>query len=193
MPLEQPVIRIDRWVKRVFPCGAVADSASGRIILCSRAARQRSDGEAVTTSGKTSTSVFRRAWVVLSDSVGHLNADDGWAMASHVALSGLMALFPFLIFVAALAGFVGQERLAEQVADLLFQSPAAGKWAGPIADEVHCVVGGAGVNLLTHGGLSSRPSSLPAAWRRRALPSIAPTASSIAGRSCGCGPKAFCS
>ena len=148
MPLEQPVIRIDRWAKRVFLCGAVADSASGGIILCSRAARQRSDGEGVTTSGKTSTSVFRRAWVVLSDSVGHFNADDGWAMASHVALSGLMALFPFLIFVAALAGFVGQERLAEQVADFLFQA-----WppevAGPIADEVHRVVSGAGVNLLT--------------------------------------------
>jgi membrane protein len=69
-------------------------------------------------------------------------------MASHVALSGLMALFPFLIFVAALAGFIGQEPLAEQVADLMFQA-----WppevAGPIADEVHRVVGGAGANLLT--------------------------------------------
>jgi membrane protein len=90
----------------------------------------------------------RKTWVVLNDAFGHLNADDGWAMASHVALSGLMALFPFLIFVASLAGFIGQEVLATEVADLLFQA-----WppevAGPIADEVHRVVDGAGVNLLT--------------------------------------------
>jgi membrane protein len=91
---------------------------------------------------------LRQAWVVVADAFGHLNADDGWAMASHVALSGLMALFPFLIFVASLAGFMGQEPLATEVADLLFQA-----WppevAGPIADEVHRVVAGAGVNLLT--------------------------------------------
>src|SRR4051812_37005484 len=92
--------------------------------------------------------LIRQLGGVLGDSGGHLNADDGWAMASHVALSGLMALFPFLIFVAALAGFIGQEPLAEQVADLMFQA-----WppevAGPIAEEVHRVVGGAGANLLT--------------------------------------------
>ena len=32
-------------------------------------------------------------------------ADDGWAIASHIALSTLMAMFPFLIVVTALAGF----------------------------------------------------------------------------------------
>ncbi len=90
----------------------------------------------------------RKLWVVLRDAFGHLNADDGWAMASHVALSGLMALFPFLIFVASLAGSIGQEPLATEVADLLFQvwPPEV---AGPIADEVHRVVADAGVNLLT--------------------------------------------
>src|SRR5262249_18466087 len=97
---------------------------------------------------KDRTSLFRQARLVLNDAFGHLNADDGWAMASHVALSGLMAVFPFLIFVAALAGFFGQEPLAERVADLLFQA-----WppdvAGPIAAQVHQVVAGAGVNLLT--------------------------------------------
>ena len=34
-------------------------------------------------------------------------ADDGWAIASHIALSLLMSLFPFLIFLTALAGFLG--------------------------------------------------------------------------------------
>ena len=32
-------------------------------------------------------------------------ADDGWAIASHIALSTLMALFPFLIVLTSLAGF----------------------------------------------------------------------------------------
>ena len=31
-------------------------------------------------------------------------ADDGWAIASHIALSTLMALFPFLIVLTSLAG-----------------------------------------------------------------------------------------
>ena len=38
------------------------------------------------------------------DAARHFIADDGWAIASHIALSTLMALFPFLIVVTALAG-----------------------------------------------------------------------------------------
>jgi membrane protein len=34
-------------------------------------------------------------------------AHDGWAIASHIALSILIALFPFLILLAALAGLFG--------------------------------------------------------------------------------------
>lgn len=81
----------------------------------------------------------RRTYRVIAISAGRLYADDGWAMASHLALSGLMALFPFLIFVAALAGFIGEKGLADQVADLLFQT-----WppevAAPLAEEVHNVL-----------------------------------------------------
>jgi membrane protein len=81
----------------------------------------------------------RTAWVVVRDAFGHFLWDDGWAMASHVALSALMALFPFLIFVASLAGFVGAEGLSVRVAEILFAV-----WpqdvAGPIADEVRRVL-----------------------------------------------------
>jgi len=38
------------------------------------------------------------------DAVWTFLADDGWAIASHIALSMLMSLFPFLIFLTALAG-----------------------------------------------------------------------------------------
>ena len=40
-------------------------------------------------------------------------ADDGWAIASHIALSTLMALFPFLIVLTSLAGFFGSKELAD--------------------------------------------------------------------------------
>lgn len=69
-------------------------------------------------------------------------------MASYVALSSLMALFPFLIFVAALAGFIGDLALAQHAANIIFNI-----WpeevAGPIASQVHDVLTGATPGLLT--------------------------------------------
>jgi uncharacterized BrkB/YihY/UPF0761 family membrane protein len=41
-------------------------------------------------------------------------ADDGWAIASHIALSTLMALFPFLLVLTSLAGFFEAKQLADQ-------------------------------------------------------------------------------
>lgn len=94
------------------------------------------------------TSIAKKAWLVIIDALGHLNDDDGWSMASHVALSTLMALFPFIIFVAALAGFIDDAALARSVADILFNI-----WpkevAGPIANEVHRVLTDASTGLLT--------------------------------------------
>jgi len=87
-------------------------------------------------------------WTVLSDAFGHFLWDDGWAMASHVALSMLMAVFPFLIFVAALAGFLGAEPLSVQVADILFTAWPA-EVAGPIAKEVGEVLSSQHRGLLT--------------------------------------------
>jgi membrane protein len=63
-------------------------------------------------------------------------ADDGWAIASHIALSTLMALFPFMILVTALAGFFfGSQQLANEAARLLLEA-----WpkevAGPITRDV---------------------------------------------------------
>lgn len=76
--------------------------------------------------------IIYRSWVRFSD-------DDGWAIASHIALSGLTSLFPFLIFVGALAGFLGSPDLAQRATALIFES-----WppqvAGPIAREVENVL-----------------------------------------------------
>jgi membrane protein len=83
-------------------------------------------------------------------------ADDGWAIASYIGLTLLTSLFPFLIFVAALAGFFfGSGELAQEAAKLIFA-----EWpdvvARPIADEVERVLttprsGG----LLTFGAVFS--------------------------------------
>lgn len=93
-----------------------------------------------------------RAWAVLWDVINHLSADDGFAMASHVALSAIMALFPFLIFVASVAGFFGEAALANRVAELVFEA-----WppevAGPIADEVRRVLTEGHRGLLTVSAL----------------------------------------
>jgi len=50
-------------------------------------------------------------------------ADDGWAIASHIALSALMALFPFIILVTTLAASsFGSNELADEVATLLLEA-----------------------------------------------------------------------
>ena len=93
-------------------------------------------------------SFLARCRSVLADALGHLNDDDGWAMASHVALNALMSVFPFLIFVAALAGFIGEANLAGRVAALLFDTWPSDV-AGPIANGVQRVVSQSQGSLLT--------------------------------------------
>src|ERR1700759_2400471 len=66
-------------------------------------------------------------------------ADDGWAIASHIALSTLMALFPFLIVLTALAGFFGSKELADQAAELLLEGWPK-RVAHAISGEIHDVL-----------------------------------------------------
>jgi membrane protein len=77
-------------------------------------------------------------------------ADDGWAIASHIALSTLMALFPFLIVLTSLAGFFGSKQLADQAAGLLLDV-----WPKLVADqlssEVHDVLTTTRGDILTVG------------------------------------------
>jgi membrane protein len=73
----------------------------------------------------------RIAW----DAYNHFDSDDGWSMASHLALSAILALFPFLIFAAALASFLGASAFSDTAIHLIFDAwPKA--IAAPIAQEV---------------------------------------------------------
>ena len=76
--------------------------------------------------------------------------DDGWAIASHIALSTLTSLFPFLIFLGSVSGFIGFKNLADQAAILLLES-----WpdevARPIGSEIHNVLTQSRGGLVTIG------------------------------------------
>jgi membrane protein len=76
--------------------------------------------------------------------------DDGWAIASHIALSALMALFPFLIVLTALAGFFGSAELADQAAELILDT-WPDRVASAIAGEIHNVLTVAEGGVLTIG------------------------------------------
>jgi membrane protein len=94
-------------------------------------------------------------WRITYDSVWHFVADDGWAIASHIALSTLMAMFPFLIVVTALAGFFfGSKDLADEAARILLEAWPA-QVAGPIASDVTGVLTNTRSDVLTFGVLFS--------------------------------------
>jgi len=80
-------------------------------------------------------------------------ADDGWAIASHIALSTLMAMFPFLIVLTSLAAFFfGSKELADQAASLFLQT-----WprqvANALSSEIHDVLTTTRGDLLTIGAV----------------------------------------
>jgi membrane protein len=77
-------------------------------------------------------------------------ADEGWAIASHIALSTLMAMFPFLIVLTTLAAFLGSKELADEAAQILLQAWPA-EVAGAIGGEIHNVLATPRGGLLTLG------------------------------------------
>src|SRR3990170_3080305 len=93
---------------------------------------------------------IRTVYLVVIDAFYTFLADDGWAIASHIALSALMALFPFLIVLTSLAGFFGSKELADQAAGLLLQV-----WPKQVADslggEIHDVLTTTRGDALTIG------------------------------------------
>jgi membrane protein len=93
---------------------------------------------------------LRYVYLVVMDAFYTFLADDGWAIASHIALSTLMALFPFLIVLTSLAGFFGSKQLADQAAALMLET-----WPQQVADalsgEIHDVLTTTRGDALTIG------------------------------------------
>ena len=95
---------------------------------------------------------IRAIGAIVLDASWRLSGEDGWAISSHIALATLTSLFPFLIFLTALAGFFGSQNLSDEAAKLIFDA-----WppivANPIVDEVHNVLTAPRGGLLTIGAI----------------------------------------
>ncbi len=95
-----------------------------------------------------------RLFRIFLDAYLKFTRDDGWAIASHIALSILTSLFPFLIFLTALASFFGLQEEADAATKLIFDNwpPSVAK---PIAGEIKNVLSQPRGGLLTVGAVLS--------------------------------------
>ncbi|QIB34090.1 YihY/virulence factor BrkB family protein [Ancylobacter pratisalsi] len=90
--------------------------------------------------------VFDIAW----DAFWRFVEDDGWAISSHIALSALMSLFPFLIFVTSLAAFFDFKNLADETVQLMLEAWPS-QVAAPIGSEIRNVLTQVRTDVLTFG------------------------------------------
>ena len=76
----------------------------------------------------------------------------GWVMSSHIAMSMMLALFPFVLFIVSLAGFLSQDLNTDDLVGLVF-----GAWpdavATPIVSEIETVMATSSKPLMTFGGV----------------------------------------
>jgi membrane protein len=85
------------------------------------------------------------------ESIFRLYEHSGFAMASAVAFAFVVSLFPFCIFLGALAGLFGGRPLAAEAVTRLFQIlPQA--VAQALVPQVENIMGHSRIDLLTFGG-----------------------------------------
>lgn len=93
---------------------------------------------------------LRPYFEILAISVTRFLRHDAWAIASHIALSMLTSLFPFLILLTALAGLFGSASLADNATEIILEA-----WpkeiAEPIAGEIHRILTGRQGGVFTLG------------------------------------------
>jgi membrane protein len=89
---------------------------------------------------------------LLAESVRRLFADEAVPLAGNIAFRSVFSLFPFLIFLTALAGFFGNEVLAQTaVTFLLGVMPE--QIARPLADEIRNILTVPRADLLSLAAL----------------------------------------
>lgn len=90
----------------------------------------------------------RFAWRILREALNGYWRNDGDAFAGYIAFTGLLAIFPFLIFVTMLIGtFLGQQQ-TDELTHALFEiaPPHVALTLEPVVDEV---IAGASDRILT--------------------------------------------
>ncbi|WP_406644742.1 YihY/virulence factor BrkB family protein [Aliisedimentitalea scapharcae] len=95
-------------------------------------------------------------WRALISALGRFNRKNGWVMSSHVAMSMMLALFPFVLFTVALSGAVAEMWSTDvQRADMI--NLVFGAWpdqiSEPIVSELNAVLSASGSKLMTIGGI----------------------------------------
>lgn len=95
---------------------------------------------------------FRTAFEVAAIAFNRFVAHDAWAIASHISLSVLTSMFPFLIVLTSLAGLFGSGPLADEAGDLILEAWPA-EVGRPLAQEVHRVLTERRSDVLTLGAL----------------------------------------
>jgi membrane protein len=101
--------------------------------------------------GKTIWQKFRRLISPIDfiiEAFTNFGKHDGMVMAGHLAFLGLLAIFPFIIFLITLAGFFGQTEAGTDALKTLFEympPDIAGILRGPIESTVT----GAGKGIMT--------------------------------------------
>ncbi len=93
---------------------------------------------------------------VLRVACAQFSQKNAWVLSSHIAMSMMMALFPFVLFTVALGGTVAAI-LSESVEITDLVEPVFSSWpqsvADPIKTEVYAVLNSSGTGLITLGGL----------------------------------------
>ncbi len=78
-------------------------------------------------------------WKVLIAALKKFKRDDGFPLAGNIAFSVILSAFPFLIFLTTLAGFLGDDKLAERVVVYLL-SVAPASLVDPVAPEIRSLL-----------------------------------------------------
>jgi membrane protein len=80
--------------------------------------------------------------------------DEGLELSGYIAFTAFLSIFPFLIFLAALAGFLGDEGVADRFIEAMFRFLPADV-AETLAPAVSDVIGSRQGGLLTFGILAT--------------------------------------
>jgi membrane protein len=101
------------------------------------------------TSQKFPQVLVKSLWLALK----RFNDKNGWVMSSHIAMSLMLALFPFVLFTVALSGAVANIFSSDvALEDLVF-----GSWpeavSTPIVTELYAVLETSSTGLATFGGV----------------------------------------
>ena len=86
------------------------------------------------------------------ETMKRLVADEAIPLAGNIAFRMMFSAFPFLIFLTAIAGFVGSEEWVEHTVQLLL-SVAPNNVVEPLAREVRSILTVPRVDLLSIGAL----------------------------------------